>query len=169
MKDKKYMVNDGWDMNEKGTLKKLSAYALEGWLLESMDTLHFTLVKGEAKNIKYAMDYRPKETDKEAYLQVIAGSDWSYVCDDGGFYIFSAPQDAIDFHTDREPVKKQCVRRMLYVGVLLMLGILMMLMGLSMEKHIGSLFLSVVGGMMSGFFGVWLIGLLRKVIQRDYA
>lgn len=169
MKNKKYMRNDGWDMNEKGMLKKLSKYAQEGWLLDHMGHFHFTLIKGEAKSIKYAMDYRPKEKDKETYIDIFQGSGWNYVCDDGAFYIFSAPLDAIDIHTDKKPVKQQFQQRMLIVFLVLVLALIITVTGLKMEKSLLSFLMAIIGGMMSGGSFVWLIGLFRQLIKKEIA
>ena len=65
MKNVKYMTNYGWDICEKKMLKKLSEFANEGWILDSMSPLRFKLIKGEPQSLVYEMDYQKDVEDKE--------------------------------------------------------------------------------------------------------
>lgn len=88
MRKTKYVASGGLAFTEKMDMKKLSAYASKGWILNGFALLGFSLKKGEPQNIVYSLDYQ-KDADKE-YFAIFEEAGWKHVCSaENEFHVFS--------------------------------------------------------------------------------
>lgn len=167
MKTIKYMANDGWDISEEKMLKKLSNYASEGWILESMSFFRFKLIKKDPQDIIYQMDYQSKIEDKEEYRKIFEEAGWKFVCELEGFNIFYAPKGTVSIYTDKSNLIEATNRRKKYVFATWIVSLILALIGLKMKKSIISLIITVFFCSIFGYCSVWLFGLLRKNTKKD--
>ncbi len=160
MKNVKYMTNYGWDICEKKMLKKLSEFANEGWILDSMSPLRFKLIKGEPQSLVYEMDYQKDVEDKEEYRRIFQEAGWNLVCELDGFSIFSAPKGTVSLYTDKTNLYEGIKKRRQKVMLAWIISILMICFGLCVNITNVSLIVGLLGAMLFGSTTVWLGGLL---------
>jgi len=116
----KYIWNMGLAFDEDKVLKKMSAFAKEGWILKSMTLFRYKFEKSEIKELTYSMDYKELKEDKEEYFSLFNSSGWTHMCSNGPFHFFAAANDIPPIYTDKENyLEKYKPSRKLYIKMLI--------------------------------------------------
>lgn len=103
MEQTKYIYSGGLASFEHEDMTKLSEYAKDGWILESLTSFGYKLKKRKPVNVTYSLDYN-KGANKE-YFSYFEAAGWSHVCSGGNqIHIFSAPKGTIPIYTDKMTV-----------------------------------------------------------------
>ncbi|GAA0679819.1 MULTISPECIES: DUF2812 domain-containing protein [Clostridium] len=165
----KTMLNEGWDISKNKMLRKLSNYAKEGWILESMSTLKFNLIKGEPKDLIYSMDYQPEVEDINEYLEIFKMEGWAFVCEDQGFRIFSAAPGSKPIYTDTTALDESRKIRMKYAAIILAISLITTGVLIIITKNFSGSFIKsicflilLVASAALGWSSVWIFGLLFR-------
>ncbi|GAA0179964.1 DUF2812 domain-containing protein [Clostridium sediminicola] len=98
----KYILNMGLAFDEDRAIKKFSAMAKKGWILEKMTLFRYRLVKSERKNLVYSMDYKELEKKDDEYFLLFENSGWQHMCSYGPFHFFAASPGSVPIYTDKE-------------------------------------------------------------------
>lgn len=134
MKNNKYLLNMGLAFDEDRVIKRLNELSKEGWGLSEMTLLRYKLIKGEAKELIYAMDYKNLEESKDEYFQIFESSGWKHMCSYGPFHFFCALPGTVAIYTDKENyLEKYKKTKDLYLKSLIISASLLILTGL-LEK-----------------------------------
>ncbi|WP_238884046.1 DUF2812 domain-containing protein [Clostridium sp. YIM B02551] len=98
----KYVIIEGFAFNEEGDMKRLSKYASQGWILESIvGGFFYKLKKDRPQNIVYSLDYQ-REANEE-YFDIFKEAGWKHVISLGKqMHIFSAEAGTKPIYSDRE-------------------------------------------------------------------
>ncbi|WP_298843207.1 DUF2812 domain-containing protein [Clostridium sp.] len=100
-KKNRYILNMGLAFDEDRVMRKLSQTAKEGWILEGMSLIKYKLVKGQARDIVYSMDYKDLGTeDNMEYFEIFQSSGWEHVCSYGPFHFFCASPEIFPIYTE---------------------------------------------------------------------
>lgn len=173
MAEVKYMVNQGWDIAEEKMLKRLSQFAKEGWLLESMTAMKFQLIKVTPEDLIYAMDYQKNVEDLDEYFAIFTEAGWSFVCELSGFRIFSAPKGTKEIYTDDTNLKEMILSRKKKVFLVWCVSVLGIAFNFFIEDSLSNkiieamaLLISIICAGTFGFTSVWLFGLIMKKGRR---
>jgi hypothetical protein len=165
----KSIINEGWDISKNKMLAKLSDYAKEGWILESMTTMKFNMVKKEPQDIIYDMDYQPVIEDMDEYLEIFKAAGWNLVCGIGGFRVFSAPSGTKPIYTDKSALIEDRKRRTKETLIALMLSVLGLTFSIIFNNYFESGIMNIVTIITSlifaaslGYLSVWSFGLLFR-------
>ncbi|MDV3425970.1 MAG: DUF2812 domain-containing protein [Bacillota bacterium] len=102
MKNTKYLLNMGLAFEEDRVIKRLNKLSKEGWFLSEMTLFRYKLIKGEAKELVYAMDYKDLKENEDEYLQIFESSGWKQMCSYGPFHFFSSLPGTVPIYTDKE-------------------------------------------------------------------
>ncbi|CDM69061.1 putative membrane protein [Clostridium bornimense] len=96
----KYVGISGLAFNEEEDMKKLSEYAKEGWLLDSIvGGFFYKLRKDTPRNIIYSLDYQ--DNADEEYFSIFKEAGWELVVSIGNkMNIFSAPAGTKSIYSD---------------------------------------------------------------------
>lgn len=98
----KYILNMGLAFDEDRAIKKISAMAKKGWILEKMTLFRYRLVKSEQKDLVYSMDYKELEKNDDEYFLLFENSGWKHMCSYGPFHFFAASPGSVPIYTDKE-------------------------------------------------------------------
>ena len=125
----KYVIIDGLAFAEENDMKKLSKYAKEGWVLDSIvGGFFYKLRKDTPQNIIYSLDYR--DNADEEYYSIFKEAGWDLVVSvEKKINIFSAAAGTKPIYSDLDTeiekytiVRKQTKKGMIYsliIGILL--------------------------------------------------
>ena len=108
----KYVTIEGLAFTEQSDMNKLSNYAKQGWLLDSIKgCLFYKLKKGEPQDIVYSIDYQG-EADEE-YFSLFKEAGWNHVLSTiESIHIFSAPRGTEPIYSDAESERSKYVPMM---------------------------------------------------------
>ena len=98
----KYVAITGFAFSENQDMEKLTKYAKDGWLLESIvGGFFYKLRKSEPSDIIYSLDY---QTDANGdYLSIMKEAGWDHVVSVGNqIHIFSAKAGTKPIYSDNE-------------------------------------------------------------------
>lgn len=97
----KYVMVSGFAFSEETDMEKLSSYAREGWILESIKGMFFyKLKKDTPQDIIYSLDYQKEAT--EEYFHLFSEAGWKKVISIGNeIHIFSAPAGTKPIYSER--------------------------------------------------------------------
>ena len=98
----KYVMIEGIAFNEEGDMKKLSKYASQGWILESIvGGFFYKLKKDKPQNIVYSLDYQTEVN--EEYFNIFKEAGWKHVISVAKqMHIFSAEEGTKPIYSDKE-------------------------------------------------------------------
>ena len=139
----KYLVISGLAFNEKGDMEKLSKYAKEGWILDSIvGGFFYRLRKGTPQNIVYSLDYQDKAD--EEYFSIFKEAGWDLAVSIGGkINIFSAPVGTKPIYSDMDTevekykmMKEQTKRGTVYSLIMGLILVIAMIVSVIAVKSI---------------------------------
>jgi len=102
MENNKYLLNMGLAFDEDRVIKRLNDLSKDGWFLSEMTLFRYKLIKGESKELIYAMDYKDLKENEDEYFQIFENSGWTHMCSHGPFHFFSALPGTVAIYTDKE-------------------------------------------------------------------
>lgn len=108
----KYVMIEGLAFTEQSDMNKLSNYAKQGWLLDSIKGgMMYKLKKGEPQDLVYSVDYQHDADDE--YFSLFKEAGWNHVLSTiESIHIFSAPRGTEPIYSDPESEKSKYVPMM---------------------------------------------------------
>ena len=103
----KYVMIEGLAFSEQSDMNKLSNYAKEGWLLDSIKgNMLYKLKKGEPQDIIYSVDYQYNADDE--YFSLFKEAGWNHILtSQNSIHIFSAPTGTEPIYSDSDSEKSK--------------------------------------------------------------
>ena len=145
----KYVGIGGFAFSEEKDMKKLSKYAKEGWILDSIvGGFFYKLRKDTPRNIIYSLDYQDKAD--EEYFSIFKEAGWDLVVSIGNkMNIFSAPVGTKPIYSDMDTemekykiMKEQTKRGTVYS---LLIGVILVISMIVSVIAVKSIFLILLG------------------------
>lgn len=145
----KYVAIGGFAFTEESDMKKLSNYAREGWILDSIvGGFFYKLRKGTPQNIIYTLDYQ--DNVDEEYFSIFKEAGWNLVVSIGNkMNIFSAPVGTKPIYSDMDTemekykiMKEQTKRGTVYS---LLIGVILVISMIVSVIAVKSIFLILLG------------------------
>lgn len=145
----KYVAIGGFAFTEESDMKKLSNYAREGWILDSIvGGFFYKLRKGTPQNIIYTLDYQ--DNVDEEYFSIFKEAGWDLVVSIGNkMNIFSAPVGTKPIYSDMDTeiekykiMKEQTKRGTVYS---LLIGVILVISMIVSVIAVKSIFLILLG------------------------